>query len=258
MQTKIVISPQKKILIIGPTAGLGGVRTHVEQLLSVFRNDIFTVKVIQGNSTFETFIKYMKFKPDVVVHNLSIYQKELLRVVLNRYILSLLTARHILHLHGGRFHELGFLTNPIFRKMMAFHFKRYDRIFCLTEEQYATILSLTKRKNTIQKIYNYVEIPDKAELVKEKEKLNLLFLGRLTMKKGVLDAVKAVKTIRNDNLRLWIVGEGELKGEILKNSDPRIRVEGEKKGAEKKKYLQKADILILPSSWPEGLPYAML
>lgn len=249
---------QKKILIIGPTAGLGGVRTHVEHLQSIFGNDAFKVKLVQGNSTLATFIEYLRFKPDVVIHNLSVYQKELLRIVLNRCILFLHSAKHILHLHGGRFHELGFLTHPIFKKMMAFHFKRYDRIFCLTEEQYATMLSLTKHKNTIRKIYNYVEIPDKSELVKEKNNLNLLFLGRLTVKKGVMDAVKAVKKIRNDNLRLWIVGEGELKGEILKNCDPRIRVEGKKNGAEKKEYLQKAAILILPSSWPEGLPYAML
>ncbi len=252
------MSPSKKILIIGPTAGLGGVRTHVKHLLRILDTDEFEVKVIKGNSTLETFIKNMNFKPDVVIHNLSVYQKELLRIFLNRCTLFFHSARHILHLHGGRFNELGFLGNPIFMKMMAFHFKLYDKIFCLTEEQYEIILRLTRRKNVVKKIYNYVEIPDKKEIVKEKNKLNLLFLGRLTQKKGVLDAAKAVNRVKNDNLRLWIVGEGELKSKILKNKDPRIKVEGIKIDREKIEYLQKADILILPSSWPEGLPYAML
>lgn len=254
------MSRQKKIkiLIVGPTAGLGGVRTHVKQLVKIFDKDAFEIKIIRGNSTLKNIKINLSFKPDAVIHNLSVYKKELLRVVFNRFLFFSCNAKHILHLHGGKFCELGFLLYPVIAKMLAFHFKRYDRIFCLTNEQYKKISSFINNRNSIQKIYNYVEIPRESEIIKENSKLNLLFLGRLTKAKGVLDAFEAVKKINSDKLTLWVVGEGELSSKFLKNSDSRIRVVGKKNDIEKKKYLQKADILVFPSSWPEGLPYAML
>ena len=247
-----------KILIVGPTAGLGGVRTHVKQLVKIFDKDSFELKIIRGNSTLENIMTNLRLKPDAVIHNLSVYKKELFRIVFNRYLFSAYNAKHILHLHGGKFCELGFLHHPVIVKMLVYHFRRYDRIFCLTNEQYKTISSFIKNKDSIQEIFNYVEIPRKNEIIKENKKLNLLFLGRLTKAKGLLDAMEAVKKIKSDKLILWVVGEGELNSKFLKNSDPRIRFVGKKNDIEKKKYLQKADIFIFPSSWPEGLPYAML
>jgi glycosyltransferase involved in cell wall biosynthesis len=247
---------KKRILIIGPTSGVGGVRTHVEQLLKLFSAYKFKVRIINGH-TFETFKNYMKFRPHIVIHNLSVYPKELIRIIINRSIAFRSSTKHILHLHGGRFNELGFLSGSISTKLLTFHFPRYDRIFCLTKEQYATMLVLCRRKESIQKIFNYVEVPDHANLDKKKDLLNLLYMGRLTSKKGVMDAVEAVKRIEGDVFRLWIIGDGELENVISQINDPRIKFEGKKIGKEKYKYLKKADVFILPSI-AESMPYALL
>ena len=150
------------------------------------------------------------------------------------------------------------LSNPIFKNLLALHFNRYDRIFCLTEEQYATIIGISKHKLSVKKVFNYVEIPNKENIVKENGILNFLFLGRLIPEKGVMDAVNAVKRIESGLIRLWIVGEGYLRNEILRIKDPRIQFVGKKIGKDKYKYLEKADVFVFPSSWPEGMPYAML
>jgi glycosyltransferase involved in cell wall biosynthesis len=247
-----------KILIIGPVNGVGGVRTHVEQLLKLFKYTKSEVKIIKGDKTYELCRTFLRMKPHLVIHNLSVYPKQLLRIMVNRLIMIEPSSKHILHLHGGRFDELGLLENQIIMKIIAIIFRLYDRIFCLTDEQFTTMVKLTKNRAIVRKIYNYVEIPPKTTLVKENGLLNLLYLGRLTAKKGVIDLIQAVQHIEDDKFRLWIIGDGKLKNELYKIKDPRIKFEGKKIGNEKEKYLRKADVFILPSRWPEGMPYAML
>jgi glycosyltransferase involved in cell wall biosynthesis len=247
-----------KIIIIGPENGVGGVRTHVELLLKLFKSFKFKVKVIKGNNTIKLFKTFLKIRPEIVIHNLSIFPKQILRTTINRLIMAWPNSKHIVHLHGGRFNELGFFGNSFIMKVITKTFRLYNKIFCITDEQFNLMLKFTKNKSVVAKINNYVEIPDKNAITKDNEFLNILYLGRLTAKKGILELVQVIRYLEEDKIRLWIVGDGELKNQIKKIEDPRIKFEGKKIGKEKVKYLRKADLFILFSTWPEGMPYAML
>lgn len=84
-----------------------------------------------------------------------------------------------------------------------------------------------------------------------------LMMGRLDYRKNVGLAIEALKKIRNDNIRLLIVGEGPLYEKILESSkyDKRIIVVGPT--GYPLDYLQAADILI-SCSISEGLPNIVL
>lgn len=174
-----------------------------------------------------------------------------------RTIMSSRMTKHILHLHGGCFSDVDLANNRVWQLLLKFHFRRFDQIFCLTNEQYSTVSMCLGNSRSVRKIYNYVDIPDKRRLNKADKNLILLYIGRLHTLKGIREAVEAVRQIKEDRIRFWIIGTGELETELATINDPRILFLGEKKGIEKNTYLAEAHVFLLPSSW-ESLPYALL
>lgn len=90
----------------------------------------------------------------------------------------------------------------------------------------------------------------------------MLYLGRLVGEKGINTLIKAFAGI-NDSIKLKIVGEGpgRDKLQIMINNyqlENRIELVGAKKGEELGVIFSNAYALIVPSEWPENLPYVVL
>jgi glycosyltransferase involved in cell wall biosynthesis len=90
---------------------------------------------------------------------------------------------------------------------------------------------------------------------KEKRKDNthtILFVGRLVPEKGILDLIEAYLRIKKKNLRLKIVGDGPLKGEIEKRLNQEVL---SCDYLEIHRLYQEADIMVIPSktlpTWEE-------
>jgi len=117
-------------------------------------------------------------------------------------------------------------------------------------------------------ITNVISIPNGAdrELFNPSKKNNrlinfynktdnkLLFVGRLTRRKGILDLLKSFNEIKDKNYKLLIIGDGELAeivNEKIKNN-PRIRsykyINKNKLG----EYYTLADMVIVPSHYEPG------
>jgi len=98
----------------------------------------------------------------------------------------------------------------------------------------------------------------------------LLFLGRLTEKKGLFVLLKAAAELHRENhhFNLVIAGEGELRATIERqvrelNLDKQVRMPGFVTGQQKQAYLTAADVVVVPSIVTaagdvEGLPVALL
>ncbi len=86
-----------------------------------------------------------------------------------------------------------------------------------------------------------------------KPNLNILYVGSLTRHKGIQILIEAVKRIKNDNLRLAIVGSGKYKNKLenMANSDKRITFYGEISNDDIGGCYNKSDILVVPSIWNE-------
>lgn len=248
---------KKRILIIGPFGEVGGVKTHVDILKQILKLYALEIKVTQDAPFFQILKERVFFRPEVIVYNLSVYRNKVIRDFITRTIFFSKKKLHVVHLHGGKFSDIDFAKHLLWRKLLKFHFNRFDRIFCLTDEQYQAVKSSLKVPHKAKKIFNFVEIPEVKELDKNDEKLNLLYIGRLHPLKGIMTAVNAVRGVKDERLRFWIVGAGELENEIKQINDPRIIFVGKRIGMEKNAYLSRAHVFLLPSL-AESFPYSLL
>lgn len=249
---------KKRILITGPYGKVGGVKTHVDYLQHILRPYGTKIKITSGMPFLQMLRERVLFRPKVVIYNVSAYRNNIIRNMVVRTIMPSLRTKHILHLHGGCFSDVDLANNKVWQLLLKFYFRRFDQIFCLTNEQYSTVSMCLGHSRSVKKIYNYVDIPDKRRLNKADKNLNLLYIGRLHPLKGICEAVEAVRQIKDDRIRFWIIGSGELETELAGIYDHRIDFVGKKVGTEKSTFLSKAHVFLLPSSWPEGLPYVLL
>ena len=96
------------------------------------------------------------------------------------------------------------------------------------------------------------------------KKLNILFVGRIEERKGLIYLLKAFKILNKkfSNLRLIIVGEGELKRDcqdyIRKNNLKKVYFEGEKTGKELPPYYKICDIFCSPAIFGESFGIVLL
>lgn len=116
----------------------------------------------------------------------------------------------------------------------------------------------------ISVIPNGINLAELNRKQKVKKMSSLVFLGRLSAEKGILDLLKAFKefSISNLNISLDIIGEGPLEGQVnsfIKNN-PELLVyfHGPKYGPDKDEIIQSATYLVFPSRCYENCPFTIL
>lgn len=95
-------------------------------------------------------------------------------------------------------------------------------------------------------------------------KLNILYVGRIETRKGLIYLLKAYRILQKkfDNLRIIVVGEGEMKKkcqDFIKKYDLReVHFVGAKSGQELTSYYNTADIFVSPSIFGESFGLVLL
>ena len=96
------------------------------------------------------------------------------------------------------------------------------------------------------------------------DKINILFVGRIEKRKGLIYLLRAFNILQKkfSNLRLIVVGEGELKKEcqdyVTKNNLKEICFEGEKSGKVVTSYFNTCDIFCSPAIFGESFGIVLL
>ena len=89
--------------------------------------------------------------------------------------------------------------------------------------------------------------------------VSFCYFGRLSPEKGIFTLIEAMKGLDAD---LKIIGEGPLKGELIKKvkAEKNIRVKflGYKSGDELKMEISNCSAVVVPSEWYENYPYTIL
>ena len=95
--------------------------------------------------------------------------------------------------------------------------------------------------------------------------LRLLHLGRLTERKGLFETLEALAQLRRQQVaaHLTVAGSGPEEARLRRRScelglDALVTFAGPVFGEEKVRLLSAADVLVLPSTHDEGMPYALL
>lgn len=137
----------------------------------------------------------------------------------------------------------------------GFTYSRYSKIICVSKQVEFALLNwipLNKRKTKV--IPNAIPIPKFLNPYPVKT-YDILFVGRLTKQKGVEILLKAIEILKNKysrNLKIAIVGDGELK-ENLNNLTVELGVDKEVEFLGIRKDIEElmvsSKIFVLPSRW---------
>ncbi len=103
-------------------------------------------------------------------------------------------------------------------------------------------------------------VKQKESNKKDKNILNILYAGRLSKEKGVNILVEAFKELKEDFLRLHVVGDGNQKDSLEKlgRTNERIIFYGRVLPDEIEKFYHIADFLVCSSIWYENFPTVVL
>lgn len=230
-------------------------KRNIKWIINQFRLIIHTFRIIP--------------KVDLIHINVAFDKLSLYRDTTIGFVGKLFNKKVIFHIHGGKY-LMRIPSSLIVLFTIKILFKLADRTIVLSEIEKESI-------NSIYKIDDSIVLPNaidteyvnklKQKFCKEKltsEVCNIVFLGRIHERKGLVDIIDAFKILNNKdlnyNFNMYGVGPRQdtyLKelGSLLGNKFYYGGIVG---GDEKWKVLFESDIFILPSRYGEGLPMAML
>jgi glycosyltransferase involved in cell wall biosynthesis len=101
-----------------------------------------------------------------------------------------------------------------------------------------------------------IELKSDKKFEKDYSTIDILYAGNLGEHKGVHILLKAFMRIKNDNIRLNIVGKGDCgkKLKIMAENDNRIKFHGFLEGNELSKVYKNANLTVVPSIWYDNSP----
>lgn len=113
--------------------------------------------------------------------------------------------------------------------------------------------------NKIETLYNFVISKSKIEI--EEDRGYAFFFGRLSIEKGILNVIKALKEINVG--KLFIAGDGPERDNIelyIKENklEDRIKLLGYLNQSQIRKYIKESSFVVIPSIWYENCPYSIL
>ncbi|MBN2732492.1 MAG: glycosyltransferase family 4 protein [Balneolaceae bacterium] len=274
------------ILVLGPPlAAVGGVSTHLNQILSsnLSREFHFVHFQIGSEGRKENFVgklfrfvwspfslmgKLATLKPVIVHLNTSLVPKSFWRDAVYLVITKLCGKKIVYQVHGGKLPEVFFGNSKLLTLFLKWLLSLPDAIVVLAEVERDAYRSFTRYKR-LSVIPNAVDLgPYTAWKGKsfKRDFLRLVYIGRLVNTKGIFEVIEAVHILKQQGikgLKLTIAGSGPadlaLKKQVqsLELGD-RVKFIGPIFNDKKVHFWREADIFVFPTFHPEGLPYTVL
>jgi glycosyltransferase involved in cell wall biosynthesis len=155
-----------------------------------------------------------------------------------------------------------FLAYRMFQLMRVF-----DKVFCPSAFMKATVDANIDNVDTVivRNPINFCQhsmVQANASLA-DSEAIRLIFLGRLSREKGILELLSALAGIKSTNFVFHIFGEGDEFENIRRRIDSlelgdKVQLMGFLSNAEARERLAGYDILVLPSLWYENSPLSLV
>lgn len=192
----------------------------------------------------------------------------------------------------GAFHSFKTYLKYFNKEQMILHFHHVGGSDKYTDQTYEKFFGVSqfvvdrfKKTSNISKCFtvkNGIDINKFNKKLSSNEKIKIknkfgfakddfvvVYCGRLIEQKGVLELVKAVKSIKNDGIKLMIVGSinfGKkqkseylsILNEEIKSSNGKVVLTGYIPNNEMFKYYKSADICVVPSLWNDAAPLVVI
>ena len=138
-------------------------------------------------------------------------------------------------------------------------YKKIDYIIAPSEFIKLQLIKGKLEYKKMQTLHNFV--------INEEDKSNKIigdyafYFGRLSIEKGILNLIEAIKNIRNG--KLIIAGDGPEKDKIIEfikenKLEDRVRLVGYLNQKEIRNYIRNSRFVVVPSIWYENCPYSIL
>ena len=283
---------KKQILIMTKhPRSKGGVVNYYNNFFSVFDNPNYKLKWFTIGSRPKDYLNrenrsfaYMfEFIRDVFLYFLLITNRNIRIVQVNpsftkvpliRDSIFVLIARvfnrkTIIFIRGwSKEFELNTNLKSILYKIIFRLFNKSDKILVLAEKFKKTLIDLGISDEIVSVTRTmYKESDIQLEKNSNNNQLKLIYLGRLSQQKGVLDIIESLKIIRNKKLNISIDLYGHFSNDEIKKSitasikkynlESIVNLNGFVAGKEKYEALSKADIFLFPS-YDEGCPNSII
>jgi len=206
------------------------------------------------------FFKLLKLPKDSIIH-IHIAQAFSPEIVYLASKIKKIPYVAQVHTDIGHSSKLGFLL-PLYKKLfLKRDLKNADKVICLSESYKKLLIKkYALEKNKLTVIPNGVKEEFFIKAKKKSNKINLLYVGRLSSEKNISKLLEAVFLLKN-TVTLDIVGDGTLRNE-LKEKTKKLKLKnvifhGRKSGKDLLELYKKANIFLLASDF-EGQPLVLL
>ena len=221
-----------------------------------------------------------------LVHSLKLIKKEEINIINSHWLVpsgftgaliqKFLKKKNYVTIHAAALYLLERI--PLGNRIAKFIYNNSTRIFIVSnfgKKQFYKLLNIKDKASYNAKVKTipmgiYVDKfnEERNTIAFPENSYNIIFLGRLVEKKGLVYAIEAIKYMQNSNINLHICGGGPLKNELEEmvekyNLSQKIKFYGYISENEKINYFNSADILLVPSietpeGDKEGLPVVIL
>lgn len=274
------------VLLVGPErSAVSGVSTHLNLLFDSSLAQQFTLKHFQVGSEGRQEsaigrVARLLFSPvslaatilaervDIVHLNTSLNRRAYWRDLVYMLVAMIGGARVIYQVHGGDLPQQFSGRSRILTAALRATLSLPDAIVLLAQcelEAYRSFLPGAE----ISVLPNAIDFAPYATLSREcpdrQQPLRLLYLGRLSRQKGILEALEAVRLARSQGVEthLTIAGSGAEEAALRRSVEQldltgAVTFVGPVFDDAKIKLLVASDVFLFPTFHSEGLPYALL
>jgi glycosyltransferase involved in cell wall biosynthesis len=273
------------VLLLGPNrSAVSGVSTHLDLLFSSGLGQQFRLKHFQVGSEgrkenhLDRLVRLLisplmlaatllAERADMVHINTSLNRRAYWRDLVYMVVTRLSGTRVIYQIHGGDLPQKFARHNRVLSAMLRVSLSLADVIVVLAQSELEAYREFIPGAD-IRVIPNAVDCAPYVELQREhrdtQAALQLIYVGRLSLQKGLYEALSGLHLARADGVaaNLVIAGSGPDEA-ILRQLVERLKLTNTVKfagpvfGEDKRALLAEADVLLFPT-YAEGLPYALL
>jgi len=255
-----------RILLISPTiSGIGGIAQHVQGLKNFLEKKGNYVEIISSENTFTIPIKKLK-NPSFMISSLfkSKFKKNFDIIHAQNPISALamknISGKKILSLQGNYSKQIlllhGQTAGSISKKLEKNALKWADEITVPSKEMYQEYV---KNDYKVSYVPNAIDISSFSHDEDRRYQKQLIYAGRLSEEKGILDLLNFLKLLSKD-IHLIILGSGpeESKVKVMAKIHPNLHFLGYQSKENTIKLIRGSDMLIQPSLMEGGTSSTIL
>lgn len=254
-----------QVLIISPTqTGIGGIAQHVQGLAAFLQRNGNNVDIISSENTFTLPIKGLKNPSFMLSAFLKTKFKKGNDIVHAHNLPSALPMKHtsgkkILTLHGVYSKQVDVLHGQTTGKISSSYEKDAltwaDAITVISSEAYDYYTKLGFKVSLVPNAIDISSLPQKKERLYDKQ---IIFAGRLSKEKGILDLLEMSKKLPKE-VHLLILGSGPEEEKIrdTTKTNPNVHFMGYVPKERTISLIRGSDVLVQPSL-AEGISSTIL